>query len=110
MPPIYVAHSLPWLMVLTGDERLPIYYPNENACCPECGGPLTVNVTEWETATGMPTECGVEVSCDWWEDMLAMDEPTAEDFRRDHRWWQSDWQPVLNRVQRWGREHLRRVS
>lgn len=107
MPPIYVTHSLPWLMILTGNERLPIYYPGKLRC-PECGGPLTVNVTEWETVTGRPTECGVEVSCVWWE-MSELEEEAGGPEAIHHRWWQSDWQPVVDQVGSWGQKHLRRV-
>lgn len=101
MPTIYVTHSLPWRMHLLRDDG-PVYFPNRTRC-PECGGTLLVDVTEWESETGRPTECGVEIDC---QHNNYGDE---EEDGFDHRWWQSDWMPVLDALSAWARRHLRKV-
>ena len=89
--------------LLDGSER-EVYYPGRTRC-PECGGPLTVDVNEWETDTGWPTEFGVEIDCR--NNNYGDEEGCGDGF--DHRWWQSDWQPAVDVVTQWARVHLRRV-
>jgi len=62
--------------------------PKEIAACPECEGPLHAECDEWEADTGRP----ITVLC-----VCAMDDDS------NHRMWQSDWQPTLDRVQEWAR-------
>lgn len=98
MPPIYVTHSLPWFLLL-GPGDGPVYYPGRTRC-PECGVALLVDIQEWESETGIPTEGGVEVDCaavDW------------DDAFTNHRYWQSDWEHARDTVERWARRHLRKV-
>lgn len=72
------------------------------ATCPECGGQLCVQVTEWESDTGTPTEHGVEVDC------MNEPEPESKDYEDGkHRWWQGEWMPVLDKVRAWVRQWVR---
>jgi hypothetical protein len=47
---------------------------------------------EWETATGTPTVEGLQIDCE---------KETDEDEETNHRWWQSEWQPVRDAVAKW---------
>jgi hypothetical protein len=38
--------------------------PKTVAICPCCGGALSLEVSEWESETGAPTEAGCYVDCD----------------------------------------------
>jgi hypothetical protein len=38
--------------------------PKSVAICPVCGGALSLEVNEWESETGHPTEPGCYVDCD----------------------------------------------
>lgn len=62
--------------------------PHEVANCPECGGQLVAQSYEYEVAGGTPTIGGVVVDCD-----------LDPDYK--HRYYQSDWQPVLDAVLKW---------
>lgn len=79
--------------------------PESVAACPECSGKLFVDCDEWRAATGMPTESGISVSC--YAEEEAMDiwmhnDDDDRDMREvGHRWWQSDWQPIKDRVWKW---------
>jgi hypothetical protein len=67
-----------------------VYVPKQVAVCPECGGELTARATEWVAGTRQPTESGVEIDC-------------LADMEREfeHRYWQSDWQPVRDAITKW---------
>jgi hypothetical protein len=77
--------------------------PNEVACCPECGGQLYLQVEACGTESRIPDEHGIEVDCE--------NEPDPEDENFDtldqHRWWQGEWQPVIDKVYRWATKHIR---
>ena len=65
--------------------------PSEVSKCPECGGALSFQLDCWEEEWGgLALECENEE----WQDGES-DEPD------NHRWWQSDWQPVIDRVKAW---------
>lgn len=65
-----------------------ITLPKEVSICPECGDRLIVESTEWISESGLPTKDGLYVSC-------------KSEERIRHRHWQSDWQSVVNVVQKW---------
>jgi hypothetical protein len=59
--------------------------PNTVAVCPECKGILSA---QW------PSEDDFSLDCE--------NEAELEDSdRSSHRWWQREWQPVIDRVKRW---------
>ena len=63
--------------------------PREVATCPECGGALTWQATTSDIIEDMMLECEHEPNND----------ETAQD--NYHRWWQSDWQAVIEKVKVW---------
>ena len=83
--------------------------PESVAVCPECGSKLYAQCEAWVSDTGQPCRDGVSVSCyreeaaiDEWE----QDQDIGEDDDRSyyevaHRWFQSDWQPVIDAVCKW---------
>lgn len=73
-------------------ELLPI--PRIVARCPECGGELVVQVTEYTTDDGAPTEHGIEVDC-------VRDDLGEENPQNPHRWWQGEWDRTLHHVRAW---------
>ena len=81
--------------------------PKEIAVCPECGGELYAQACEYETETGIPTECGIELSCEKDDEAMARWEKDKTGLPMSefgvHRWWQSDWQPVIDAVTKWAR-------
>jgi predicted nucleic acid-binding Zn-ribbon protein len=81
-----------------------VMVPPAVAVCPECGGRLYLDVVEWESDSGRPTDGGVHVDCEREPDPDD-DSPEAEDA--EHRSWQSDWMPVMDRVTAWARRHVR---
>jgi hypothetical protein len=62
--------------------------PKDVCVCPECGGKLMAESMEWIEETGMPTIGGLTVDC-------------KNSFVERHRYWQSDWQSVINQVEKW---------
>lgn len=66
------------------------YVPREVAECPECGGELTARSMQWDEQTGVPSAADIDVQC--------VNDPDC-----NHRWWQSDWQPVLDAIRRWSK-------
>lgn len=79
--------------------------PASVATCPECGSSLTVNCSEWNSQTGIPTQFGFDVDC--FEEELSLDDwiwndADNRDFREvSHKHWQSDWQPIMDAVLKW---------
>lgn len=65
------------------------YVPREIAECPECGGELTARSMAWDEKTGRPIGSAIQVDC-------------VKDPNGRHRWHQSDWQPVLDTIRKWG--------
>ena len=64
------------------------YVPAGVAICPECGGKLAVESSEWEDGTGKPSQGGLVVDCD-------------ADPRMEHRYFQSDWQLIMDKIEKW---------
>jgi len=62
--------------------------PKEIAVCPECGGGLWWQVETTDGVRDLSLDCENEPDIDENEDMY-------------HRWWQGEWQPVIDRVKRW---------
>jgi hypothetical protein len=77
--------------------------PTTVAVCPECGSQLCFDICEWVEETGQPTIAGVYVDC-MVEDLLMQeweenDAKGINDLRDiEHRHWQSEWQPVIDKV------------
>ena len=81
-------------------ELVPV--PREIATCPECGGQLHLQASVWETDSGSLIRGEIEVDC------ANDNEPDDEGYEdRGHRWWQGEWQPVIDRVTRWAFAHVR---
>lgn len=74
------------------------------AVCPECGSQLIAQSESWD-ATGAPLQDGLSVSCEDEDDAIQAWEENDEDKRNwrevMHRWWQGEWQPVIDRVRDW---------
>lgn len=62
--------------------------PPDVATCPECGAKLTAQAMAWDELTGQPIGSDLQVDC-------------VKDINMRHRWWQSDWQPVLDAIRKW---------
>lgn len=79
------------------DTTQPVNIPDTVAKCPECGEYLTVEITEWDTDTGEPTEGGFEISCD------------MEDFEYDlhAERWPTDWMSVEAKIYQWLLDNVR---
>lgn len=75
-------HHRPCPVLFGGDISIP------GGQCPECGGQLHTEIYEWDTVSGRPTIGGYTVDC-------------VNDDNANHRYWQSDWQPVIDRVGIW---------
>ena len=60
--------------------------PRSVVVCPECGGSLEAECIGWDPDTGQPDE--IAIAC-------------CGDDDRLHRWWQSDWQEVRDRIAAW---------
>ena len=78
--------------------------PKHVAVCPECGGGLYAQCEAWVSDSGQPCRDGVSVSC--YEEEKALDKWECQDdgtpvSEVSHRWWQSDWQPVMDAVCDW---------
>lgn len=97
--------------------HLPPYYLTEGRTlrmpqsfkCPECGGPIAVEVSEWCTESGLPTAGGLLVHCEQemneWMEAMAQDRDIDRDL--EHRMWQSDWQGIVNRAERFCARNVR---
>lgn len=88
-----------------GPDPEVVKVPSRVAVCPECGGGLFLQVNEWETDTGAPTDGGIDLDCERAPDF---DDPDYDD--KCHRNWQGEWQPVYDRVTAWARRHVRVVK
>jgi hypothetical protein len=62
--------------------------PKKIAVCPECGGRLCAESCEWAEETGIPTTGGLYVGC-------------MHENRLQHKFWQSDWQKIINAIEKW---------
>ena len=99
------------LLPIDGDKTAAV--PNDVAVCPECGSALSVEINEWSTEDGRCDGPGeFNVSCSREDDGLEkfvageIDEGLYySDYQE--RGWQSDWQPVIDRVGRWLEANVR---
>ena len=97
--------------------HLPPYYLTEGRTlrmpksfqCPECGGPIAIEIEEWCSRSGMPTAGGVLVHCEHEmnEFMEALSEDRDIDPDLEHRMWQSDWQGIVSRAERFCARNVR---
>ncbi len=84
--------------------------PAEVATCPECGGALQVEVTEWIEATGIPTESGMVVLCQQAEDEFGkwMDESGKySPMPESHEYRHSDWESEIQRATKYAIQFCR---
>jgi hypothetical protein len=89
-------HIAPVLLDADKVYRLPAHFK-----CPECGGRTLLEVYEWGARTGVPTQGGFTVHCKEEDDQQFESFSEDCDYNSNHRYWQSDWQPVCDRVARW---------
>jgi hypothetical protein len=79
--------------------------PKEVDICPECGSELEIDCYEWDSVTGFPTRSGFNLDCKQEEkdldDWTHNDDDTRSSREVMHRHWQSDWQPVIDKVWGW---------
>lgn len=66
------------------------YVPREVAECPECGGELYAKAMAYVEETGQPVGTGIDIGC-------------VKDPNLNHRWHQSDWQPVVDAIRKWSK-------
>lgn len=83
--------------------------PNHIARCPECSGDLYVEVSEWETETGIPTDGGMLVHCRA-DDEATWGPPAADGGKpvrsvKRHGYRQDDWWRTVRRSQGWVQKH-----
>lgn len=78
--------------------------------CPECGDRCIVEFDEWSVRDGTPTAGGFRVMCEPDTDAELAAWARDEDHVDGHRHWQSDWQPLIDRVGRWLARNVRVVA
>lgn len=84
------------LVTIKDDETLEV--PSRIAQCPECGGMLIVCVMEYSMPDRRATLGGISIDCE------------SEDDENDdtrHRHYQSDWQPIYDRIYNWMYDNVR---
>lgn len=74
-------------------ESFGVYVPEQIAVCPECGEGLIAECHEHEAESGRPIATGIEVQC--------LCRVRAGSFEVNHRWHQSQWQPVRDAIAKW---------
>jgi hypothetical protein len=79
-----------------GNTRMPDMFrlPPEIGVCPECGAEIDIEVVEWDTETGIPTDAGCFFNC------------TAEDDAH-YRTPYVDWVPLELYIYPWIYDHIR---
>jgi hypothetical protein len=78
-----------------------IQVPRKLVLCPECGGTIFIGADEWDSETGWPREHGFYYSCEQDEGLEQRYEDNEIESYSSHRWWQSDWQPVRDKIWKW---------
>lgn len=79
------------MLPIGGGSSVPV--PKHVDTCPECGGIIHAFVVEWEEDTKKPViGGGIQLTCE-------NEEWDGEGW--NHRWWQSDWQSVVDNVDKW---------
>lgn len=76
-----------------------IEVPRDIAICPECSSSIYLYCWEWDSETGEPNADGFQIECPG----EAFYEDESEE-KYTHRWWQSDWQPVVDKLSKWTRQ------
>lgn len=93
------AHAPAGFAAVPGSVRLtvadPQRVPSEIAVCPECGGGLWWQFTTTDWLRDLHLDCETEDEDEEAAGALGL----ASD--NQHRNWQSDWQPVIDKVRRW---------
>jgi ssDNA-binding Zn-finger/Zn-ribbon topoisomerase 1 len=64
------------------------YVPREVAECPECSGELYARSHSWIEETGQPIAEAIDIGC--------VNDPDC-----NHRYWQSDWQSIVDAIRKW---------
>lgn len=80
----------------------PIFVPSTVAVCPHCRGALYLDVDEWESETGVPTETGTHIHCEHEPD----DDPRDVHYQMPYVYWL----PLHARVYPWVAAHVRVVE
>jgi hypothetical protein len=75
-------------LVLRVANRLTV--PLDVARCPECDGQLWWQVATTDGLNDLMLDCENE-----------SDEDASDRLDEEHRWWQGEWEPVINKVKRW---------
>lgn len=83
-----------------------IEIPESLVLCPECGGTIFIGADEWDAETGWPREHGFYYSCEQDERYEQQYEDDEIEFYSPHRWWQSDWQPVRDKIWKWLKKQI----
>jgi hypothetical protein len=78
-----------------------IQVPEKIALCPECGGTIFIGADEWNSETGWPSQISFHYNCEQDERYEQQYEDNEIEFYSPHRWWQSDWQPVRDKIWKW---------
>jgi len=84
-----------WIGIGSIREHRGLYVPDAIGKCPECGESLIADCMEHELESGRPVATGIELHC---KTFLGDD---IEDVRTLHKFRQSDWQDVRDRVVKW---------
>jgi hypothetical protein len=77
-------------------------FPIRGVLCPECGGELRAEVTEWYSRSGIPTPGGLLVWCEY-------DDPyDPKDWNGvAHGNAGTDWIPIQAGCERWAEQNVR---
>ena len=89
-----------------------IVIPESITVCPECNHQLHIDIYEWDSETLIPTDGGFHVYCISEEadiEQAEQEMPDDDEYIRqfEHRYWQCDWQPVIDKITAWAEKNVR---
>jgi peptide methionine sulfoxide reductase MsrB len=87
-----------------------IEIPEKLVLCPECGGTIFIGTDGWDSETGWPTEDSFDYSCEQNEREQQQYQDDEIEFYNEHRWWQSDWQPVRDKIWTWLEQQIQQFE
>lgn len=82
--------------MIYADQGRILDVPENIATCPECGAEIYLEITEWETETGVITEGGFEIGC-----------PKYNTLIEEHGGNPMAWQPTEAKVYKWLSDSVR---
>ena len=84
------------MKTITCDD-IPFDVPKHIVVCPECANQIEINdIVEWDAVTGEISEAGFYECC------------KGDVFHGiSHKYFQSDWQPVYDKIHKWLSENYR---